>query len=397
MEKIKIDYKTSKFFNNISTLAVNSEIVREFDNFLELVRTSNLELTKSGFLNNKSAIFVNENCINKLIINSPRPQFKNFINVNILYLLFVKLDFSKKSIKANKSILGINDETLKSWNEFDVYNKYLYLFSFCFNVYDYEILKEENSVGFIYNSIRELLKESISRNCETYPILDFYSGKLFVKSLEMFGLAQCELKVESKKWEVENLIKNEYTNDALIIFINYIAAFEDNDSNKENYFYIADYISSFLPKFTDRIDIKKNVKRGIFEFKVKFGSAIRTLLIDSRQKIDELCNQVLLSMDFDNDHMYEISFPLRFGNSVKFYGAPDISYAEDPTTIFRRLDEVDIDLGANILFNFDYGANWKFEIQFIRVLPFPKDQEQLFNSRIIEKKGKSPEQYPEWE
>jgi Plasmid pRiA4b ORF-3-like protein len=50
--------------------------------------------------------------------------------------------------------------------------------------------------------------------------------------------------------------------------------------------------------------------------------------------------------------------------------------------------------GQTILYLFDYGDEWRFDLTLEEVLqdkPHPKQ------SRIIESKGKSPEQYPGWE
>lgn len=66
---------------------------------------------------------------------------------------------------------------------------------------------------------------------------------------------------------------------------------------------------------------------------------------------------------------------------------------EGPFSDKITIGELGLLPGQQILYIFDFGCEWRFKIEVLE----KKDEPGPSSPVICERKGKSPEQYPEWE
>jgi hypothetical protein len=86
-----------------------------------------------------------------------------------------------------------------------------------------------------------------------------------------------------------------------------------------------------------------------------------------------------------------------FGYSLTFNGAPEISYAEYPTTEDILIGDLPIKINDKMNFTFDYGDNWQFSILLEKIEVIKKEANEIPEIEIIKINGKAPEQYASWD
>jgi len=130
---------------------------------------------------------------------------------------------------------------------------------------------------------------------------------------------------------------------------------------------------------------------GTFIFRVSLGKMVRKIAMGPDHSLDDLVTWILRSVDFDSDHLYEFTYRDRFGKTIH---AMHHACDEGPWAHEVRIGDLPVESGQAMLLRYDFGDDWRFNVQLERVEPSgPK----LKTPRIVESKGKSPEQYPVWD
>jgi len=105
------------------------------------------------------------------------------------------------------------------------------------------------------------------------------------------------------------------------------------------------------------------------------------------------------AVSFDNDHLFDFFVGRHSGNRAYSIGGTPSYSNFNPVKIYRgiHLSSVwPLPTGMKLYYLFDFGDNWVFQINKTR----HKDkieQAGVVYPRVIEAKGKNPEQYPDWE
>ncbi|HEY8892588.1 MAG TPA: plasmid pRiA4b ORF-3 family protein [Clostridium sp.] len=146
-----------------------------------------------------------------------------------------------------------------------------------------------------------------------------------------------------------------------------------------------------LEKTLPRKKIK--FKEGIYTFKVSLDkNTWSKIQLSAHDTLDELHILIQNAFEFDDDHMYSFfmdgepwsknSFKCPFDN-------------EGPSTDEVEIGELDLIEKQSFLYIFDFGDEWRFNIEVIGV---QNEDIKNFQGKIIEIKGESPQQYPydEW-
>jgi hypothetical protein len=124
------------------------------------------------------------------------------------------------------------------------------------------------------------------------------------------------------------------------------------------------------------------------------GDMSRLLAISSKDTVDDLVTLVLNSIDFDFDHLYEVSCRDRFGAQARYLHP----YCDDGTPADTvKLRDVGLAVGQKLSLWYDFGDDWRFDLTLERVEPGkPKGK-----PRVLEAHGEAPVQYPgleeDWE
>jgi hypothetical protein len=132
-------------------------------------------------------------------------------------------------------------------------------------------------------------------------------------------------------------------------------------------------------------------RTGTFVFRVGLGRIWRLIAIPAKAALDDLVSWILKSVNFDNDHLYEFTYRDRFGATVRAvhpYGD------EGPWTDEVTIGDLPLEPGQSMQLTYDFGDNWQFDVRLERIEP---PGAKLKAPRILERHGKAPEQYPDWD
>ncbi len=409
-----------KFTEDYIELINSSLIVRDFDKFIELAINKRLELSKKNILNNLSCKLVNDTIIRKIPMLMKRPLIKSYPNVLALFILYRLSGLGDIEIKGKKRFLTVDSEMLEQWKQFTDVDKYFYLFSLTFANFSFEPIKDD-SADFELNSIISLINKKkkvwIPNKFENDYIFKKYKYKTVLMAMDMFGLIDIkeEAPIENQGWNIVSIKPKRFMKDIweiinqLIIDCIYPIYNEDEELEYLDSFTpydikeiggthrFADFISEIIPEFTKRLVINfKNIS-GNYHFKAKYGKVWRTIKIDYRLLLDDLCIAILYAFDFDLDHLYDVKFISIYGFRITLNGTPGMSYADYPTTEDITIGLLPIQINSEMIFTFDYRDNWKFKITLEKIEPIKNETDEIPAPELIDKKGEAPKQYPDWE
>ncbi|MFO7684342.1 MAG: plasmid pRiA4b ORF-3 family protein, partial [Chloroflexota bacterium] len=98
---------------------------------------------------------------------------------------------------------------------------------------------------------------------------------------------------------------------------------------------------------------------------------------------------ILKSVKFDNDHLHQFSYQNRFGTIERV----NHSYMDEgPYTDERQIGDLPLRIGQTMVFLFDFGDNWEFDVTLEEV----DEEKTLAKPVILESKGAAPPQYRSW-
>ena len=147
----------------------------------------------------------------------------------------------------------------------------------------------------------------------------------------------------------------------------------------------------------------KEPKDIIWTFRIKLpwvrSECVRVIEIKSNASFLDLHEAIQDAVDFDNDHLFEFYLGRNPRNRVYAIGGDPDWETFNPMKTYRNIklsDAWPLPKGMNLYYLFDFGDNWLFQVNKTR----HKDkfvQPGLVYPRVIEAKGKNPEQYPDYE
>jgi len=150
----------------------------------------------------------------------------------------------------------------------------------------------------------------------------------------------------------------------------------------------------------DDIELEKTIPRkkikfkdGIYTFKVSLDKGTWSKIqLSAHDTLDELHILIQNAFEFDDDHMYSFFMDGEAWSKNSFKCPFD---NEGPNTDEVEIGELDLIEKQSFLYIFDFGDEWRFNIEVIEV---QNEDIKNFQGEIIESKGELPQQYPddEW-
>ena len=127
--------------------------------------------------------------------------------------------------------------------------------------------------------------------------------------------------------------------------------------------------------------------KKIWQLKIQCCDATKKCEVDSSYEIEDLCQFILDSYGFDNDHLHQFYF----SNSGHPYGydAENIDSSNKLCNILPREDK------KKLFLLFDFGDEWIFKIsKTAKAIVYNKSKKYPV---VTELKGKNPEQYLDYD
>jgi hypothetical protein len=128
---------------------------------------------------------------------------------------------------------------------------------------------------------------------------------------------------------------------------------------------------------------------GIYVFKVILGENLwRRIKVSANHTLLDLHNVIQEAYKFDDDHLYSFFMDGKLWSHECFNSPYD---EKGPYVNDVCIGEMGLSVGQDILYLFDFGDMWRFRVELEEIIRAESDKPR--NPKIIEKKGKSPEQY----
>ena len=314
--------------------------------------------------------------------------------------------------KGKISLTGAPGKT--EFDQLNVFEQYTFLFETFWCTFDFmEILRfgqqpvDEIIHAFAHSVPGKELKKGAFSGRRDYDPLFSYSSSL-IHYFNYFGLCDFVPVVEGDKkiTKYDDSIAAVIPTELGVRLSNILTGQESVRWNipclKELGFYKGDVrddpgfvplykmMAPIFPKGTinQTVSLLTTIEKGSYLFKVSVSPGVwRKIQLSHLHTLLDLHDAIQDAFDFDNDHLYSFFMDAK-RYSRNAYESP---YSEDgPYVDEVTIGKLELYEGQRILYLFDYGDSWEFDIVLEKIDnsgPLP------LNPKIIEKKGKAPEQY----
>ncbi len=427
-------------------------LLRDFATFTQYLRTHHIVLTRvNEFISGKDLYKINQEITRPLPDTTPRTDQTRYPLLHLFYhLVLAGRLFQKVTGKGSRLVLKPTGR-LRTYEELKLTERYFFLLETFWVDADWEKLHAEYPWHSFLYTVPEVLEylseqqpgERIQVKGESdmarmlldwnYFLLYFsYFGfwevtrdtdltardcpKRFFRAESItpstFGVALAEVLSEKRDllyWNLPNRRKQGEWNaipgspfpgeETLNLFEleperkrSKTAVKEDKGRPGEPFFL------SFVPLFAEG-ELQKTLPRegvkfvdGTYIFKVALTKDLwRRIEISADHTLLDLHRAIQRAYNFDDDHLYSFFMDGRSWSHERFTSPYE---DEGPWVDDVRIGELGLFIGQNILYLFDYGDEWHFRVELEEIkreCPKPR------KPKIIEKKGKAPEQYGGYE
>lgn len=384
-------------------------IVHDFDALLDYVRERRLRVTQRQHQLPLSALAeINARLQNPLVMGLQRPQQKSYPPIHGLYLLLRASGLTYLDETGAQPYLQVDDSMASAWESLNPTERYGSLLEIWFlrgrreivgeNPRPFQRLPEnfERCLSFL----GRLTGDPVTRE-GALDYLYYTPGWHNLGLLALFGLIKVErgAPVEGEGWQIASIQPTPFGK-ALLARL-YTSCFSDLDWLQEMNVLetvppglLQTVLEQYFPAWEHALPLPREVsfREGLHVFKVTLWKGLwRRLAIPAELTFADLASAILNAFAFDHSHLYMFEYESRLGTRQRIYH-PYMD--EGPWASETRLGEVPLRIGQPMIFLYDFGDHWEFEVTFEEIaLPKPK----VIYPQVVEARGEAPEQYPRWE
>lgn len=393
--------------------------IKNFDIFINFILENDPNLSnKNQVLGKKDCFELNSQLyFQRDAIKASYVQ-EQYIAIDLFFILAIKSKLFFIQINNKNKFKLIKTERLEEFLDLNIYEKYVFLIEIFWTEYEFEDILASNVLEFfelIHIISRSNIKSKILENDIIHGRSLFSYNSKFTQILEVLGICELEL-IDTVKSKYDDTIKSimptacgievcklfrnkvlhyfnvEDLNIDLIIDKWYIENYENFEDEKSFFEFIAKIFESGLIEKKINSDVQIN-RKGTYILKVLLDKNLwRIVKLSHKTSLHKFHLIIQKAFEFDNDHMYAFYTGTSYRNGKEFYCANSLGESEDYEDL--TIEDVELYKGQQFIYLFDFGDKWEFNIQ---VIDFIEDEEIDFVPQIIDSKGKSPQQYPEWE
>lgn len=132
-----------------------------------------------------------------------------------------------------------------------------------------------------------------------------------------------------------------------------------------------------------------NKKYTLKVYPVGLGREVyRVIEMTGGYSLNNLCEIILLTFDFTDEHLYEFCMDNRMYSDCSYQSNPE--YDEPSTRV--KLDEIGLMVKQKFSLHYDFGDDWMFTIVVQKI----EETSEKVAPTVIKEKG-AIEQYPTWD
>lgn len=402
--------------------------LQDFQIFIDYIASNKVKLTKNRQeLGKKDSFAINSLLSNSKDVEEPRYLQSYYPTISLFFHIALKIgifeiDYSKSSVQYLMAT-----SKLQQYKALNNYNKYMLLFKTYWTLLDFEDIYAETRevlLGFmcIEDAFMELSKatagEKIVANMadSNYPFhlnnaIDrfFVAGGALIHHLSVFGFWAYE---EAGGTDTADDINGTYvkTLTPTSLGISMMKGCLERPMKEYNVHlrqvYPKAFEKAYLKYFPPNvIDLKvinnvlENQKSGVqgdqdstYIFKVSLNNQIwRRIRMPASSTFEDLHDMIQAAFDFDDDHLFAFFMDGKAWSHKAYW---DERSGDKPSASKAVLHTLNLIKGKKFLYLFDFGDEWRFDVILERIMDKENSTQK---AEIIEIKGQSPAQYPDWD
>jgi hypothetical protein len=321
-----------------------------------------------------------------------RPQQKSFPLIHGLFMLLRASGLGVGSQTGNSRRLVIDPGMLDLWRELNATERYFSLMESWLVFGSGEILGERRGFGGGGFQSLSWVKQRFANQRTEFPekgwsVLHGTMDHLTVALMEAFGWLRVEYRQPAagegvRVAAVERLAWGDAMIDALQSYM--LARL-----GREEWGLLQPLFQPLFPQWQKTLrPPEAPIREGVFTFQVSVGKTWRRIAAPADVVLDDLAHAILDAFKFDDDHLY--CFKLRGRNGRELRIACPMEDDADSFTDEIALAELPLAEGATMIFHFDYGDDWHFNVKLEKVGPPAAKAGEV---RVLAAKGRAPKQY----
>jgi hypothetical protein len=379
-------------------------ILQDFHMLLEAIGDTGIAVSGTYHLfSQKLLAEFNQRLSQPIQLDLKRPVQKSYPPLNGLYLLLRATGLGQIVGDGKKHKMILNPDILQSWNSLNPTEQYFTLLEAWMIRADEEILGERRSplnegtkcVQFwprLPQAGQTFKKFVDQQNLNYWPELHNLA------LMQLFGFLHLESgKPEAGKgWRVKK-IKPLPFGDAMMqvivrAYMEQGMGWPSETDDRVAFGELQPAFQPYFPEWRNTLAIPRHEFRaGVHIFKVTLGKAWRRIAISGEMTLADLSGLILESVDFDSDHLDMFRYRNAIGRTMEITHP----YADgSPSTTEVRVGDLPLAEGTSMLYVFDFGDWWEFDVQLETV---QTSALQLDYATILESHGEAPPQYPDWD
>jgi hypothetical protein len=393
-------------------------VLRDFQTLLDAIGNEGVEVSPTHHW--FSAAFLtalNPRLSRTIDLGQKRSQQKCYPQIHGLYLLLRASGLSQIESQGKQCWLRLDPAGLAAWHQLNPTERYFLLLEAWLIWGNDEILGEPlNLCRRFYDNLGrclilwQFIPDQGLQLTEANQQQEFgyCPGLHNLALLELFGWATVRSDATKPGWQIQEVRRSEL-GDAMLALLgqwterelnrlegkselngNAIAAISRSSDNLFGKWQAL--LQPYFPAWQQTFNLPQtDFRPGVYTFKVSLCKIWRRIVISGDASLDDLSGIILHSVDFNENQLYCFSFKNRFGWTLRI-NHPFLQ--EGPYTFRYRVGELPLAKGSRLLYLFDFGEQWEFDIKLEQIAP---PDPTLTRPRIIECHGEPPEQYPTWD
>ncbi|SRR5579883_83811 len=415
-------------------------IVQDFQTLLDFLQAKPIEVSSvNNLLPLKVLNELNSRLSHPIEIKLKRPTQKSYPYINGLYLLLRCCGICQIKLKGKKQLLVVDEALYQSWLGLNLTERYFTLLETWILWGNEEVLGgSQDPLGALYRIL--MFWQRIPDQGLKFPQyrdqegLNYYPGLHNIALLHLFGFLSIRQgkPQDGKGWRISSLQPLPFGDAMLKILFSVtiqgdLDIWEEDDEDKDDFLEVEDEDDLLLEDETEDDELEEDKEElegghqeyfkitfgefqlyfqpffsewknnliipqlefvdGIYVFKVSLARAWRRIAIPAKRELSWLAGTILDAFDFDYDHLYEFSYKNRFGHTIRI-GHPYMKTS--PCADEVRIGDLFLEPGARMTYLYDFGDNWKFDVQLEEINPADS---KVKKPTILESHGKAPVQY----
>jgi len=398
---------------------MNEQTIRntidDFQKFCRYIEENNPVLTKQKIQLGKKDLFE----INALLhfrkdVAAPNYQQESYPFLDLMFHLATRGKLFRITAGLKGNIHLIANSAKEEFDRLNTFEQYAFLFETFWCTFDFlEIIRfGANPIEEVIKALarsnpgKELKKGAFSKRRDYDPVFSYSS--VVIHYFSFFGLCRFIPIVEGDKKitryddSIQAVIPTEFGVSFCKVLSRQKIVRWNIPCLKEFGYYKGDVrddpefvplckiIAPVFPEgaIKNTVSVTSENVKGTYVFKVSVAAKVwRKIKLSHLHTLLDLHEAIQDAFGFDDDHLYTFFMDAK-RYSRNAFQSPNCQ--ERPYVDEVRIGELELFEGQRILYLFDYGDSWEFNVILEKIdtdCPLP------LNPKITEKKGKAPEQY----